>query len=177
VAIAGRAGGSDEEETEVKTCEGQIRKGAALMARAGGINPASMRRAVARKLAMQALYRWQLNATPWQDVVNEFAADEDMRKADRGYFNQLVTEICGGSEALDIALSGWMDRKPTELDPVERAVLWVGAHELKSAPDVPYRVVINEAVGLAKRFGATDSHKFVNAVLDAAAKELRPHEH
>jgi transcription antitermination protein NusB len=142
-----------------------------------GINPASARRAVARKLAMQALYRWQINASPWQDVLNEFAADEDMRKADRGYFNKLVTDIYGGSEALDTALSGYMDRKPVELDPVEHAVLWVGTHELKSVPDVPYRVVINEAVGLAKRFGATDSHKFVNAVLDAAARELRPLEH
>lgn len=142
-----------------------------------GINPASARRAVARKLAMQALYRWQINAGPWQDVVNEFAADEDMRKADRGYFNKLVTDICGTSDALDAALAGHMDRKPTDLDPVERAVLWVGAQELKNVPDVPYRVVINEAVGLAKRFGATDSHKFVNAVLDAAARELRPHEH
>jgi N utilization substance protein B len=140
-------------------------------------NPASARRAVARKLAMQALYRWQVNSGPWQDVVNEFAADEDMRKADRGYFNQLITDICGGSDALDTALATWMDRKPKDLDPVERAVLWVGAHELRSAPDVPYRVVINEAVGLAKRFGATDSHKFVNAVLDAAAKELRANEH
>jgi len=110
-------------------------------------------------------------------VVNEFATEEDMRKADRGYFNKLVTDICGGSEALDGALATWMDRKPTELDPLERAVLWVGTHELRSAPEVPYRVVINEAVGLAKRFGATDSHKFVNAVLDAAARELRPHEH
>ncbi len=71
---------------------------------------------------------------PWQDVVNEFATEEDMRKADRGYFNQLVTDICGGSEALDTALAGWMDRKPTELDPVERAVLWVGAHELRPRP-------------------------------------------
>lgn len=142
-----------------------------------GINPASARRAVARKLAMQALYRWQMNASPWQDVLNEFAVDEDMRKADRGYFNKLVTDICGGSEALDTALSGYMDRKPAELDPVEHAVLWVGTHELKSVPAVPYRVVINEAVGLAKRFGATDSHKFVNAVLDAAARELRPLEH
>ena len=105
------------------------------MSRGNGINPASARRAVARKLAMQALYRWQLNAGPWQDVLNEFAADEEMRKADRGYFNQLVTDVCGGSEALDTALSAWMDRKPTELDPVERAVLWVGAHELRSAPD------------------------------------------
>jgi N utilization substance protein B len=147
------------------------------MSRAAGISPASMRRAVARKLAMQALYRWQINAAPWQDVVNEFATDEDMHKADRGYFKQLVTEICGGSEALDSALAPFMDRKPTELDPVERAVLWVGTHELRSSPDVPYRVVINEAVGLAKRFGATDSHKFVNAVLDAAARELRPLEH
>lgn len=147
------------------------------MSRGNGINPASMRRAVARKLAVQALYRWQINASPWQDVVNEFAADEDMRKADRGYFNKLITDICTGSEALDTALAGWMDRKPAELDPVEHAVLWVGAHELQSAPDVPYRVVINEAVGLAKRFGATDGHKFVNAVLDAAARELRPLEH
>ena len=147
------------------------------MAKGTGINPASARRAVARKLAMQALYRWQINASPWQVVVNEFAADEEMRKADRGYFNQLVTDVCGASEALDTALATWMDRKPTELDPVERAVLWVGAHELKSAPDVPWRVVINEAVGLARRFGATDSHKFVNAVLDAAARELRAHEH
>jgi N utilization substance protein B len=146
------------------------------MARGTGINPASARRAVARKLAMQALYRWQINTAPWQDVVNEFAAEEDMRKADRGYFNQLVTAICTGSEALDVALAAWMDRKPAELDPVERAVLWVGAQELRSAPDVPWRVVINEAVGLAKRFGATDSHKFVNAVLDAAARELRPQE-
>jgi transcription antitermination protein NusB len=145
--------------------------------RTGGINPASARRAVARKLAMQALYRWQINAGPWQDVLNEFATDEDMRKADRGYFNKMVTDICRASETLDATLAGFMDRKPTELDPVERAVLWVGAHELKSAPDVPYRVVINEAVGLAKRFGATDSHKFVNAVLDAAARDLRPLEH
>lgn len=139
-----------------------------------GINPASARRAVARKLAMQALYRWQINAGPWQDVLNEFAAEEEMRKADRGYFNKLVTDICGGSEALDVALTAHMDRKPAELDPVERAVLWVGAFELKNSLDVPYRVVVNEAVGLAKRFGATDSHKFVNAVLDAAARELRP---
>jgi len=95
------------------------------MARGMGINPASARRAVARKLAMQALYRWQINASSWQDVVNEFAAEEDMGKADRGYFKQLVTEICGGSEALDSALAAWMDRKPTDLDPVERAVLWV----------------------------------------------------
>jgi len=78
------------------------------MARTGGINPASARRAVARKLAMQALYRWQINAAPWQDVVSEFAAEEDMRKADRGYFNQMVTDICGSSEALDSALAGWM---------------------------------------------------------------------
>jgi N utilization substance protein B len=147
------------------------------MSRGNGINPASARRAVARKLAMQALYRWQLNATPWQEVLEEFAAEEDMRKADRGYFKKLVTDVCAGSEALDTALAGWMDRKPTELDPVERAVLWVGTNELRSSPDVPYRVVINEAVGLAKRFGATDSHKYVNAVLDAAARELRPLEH
>ncbi len=147
------------------------------MSKGNGIRPESARRAVARKLAMQALYRWQMNSAPWQDVVNEFATEEDMRKADHGYFDALVTAVCADSEALDTTLAGFMDRKPRELDPVERAVLWVGIHELRASPDVPYRVVINEAVGLAKRFGATDSHKFVNAVLDAAARELRPHEH
>ena len=76
------------------------------------INPASARRAVARKLAMQALYRWQINAGPGRTCSTSSRAEEDMRKADRGYFNKLVTDICGGSEALDAALAGWMDRKP-----------------------------------------------------------------
>jgi transcription antitermination protein NusB len=134
-------------------------------------------RSVARKLALQALYRWQLNRGPWQDLVNEFAAAEDMPRADRDYFVEVVRSVCGAHADLDARLSAWMDRPPGQLDPIEHAVLLIGTHELESRPEVPYRVVINEAVSLAKRFGATDGHKFVNAVLDRAARALRQHEH
>ena len=134
-------------------------------------------RSVARKLALQALYRWQLNEGPWQDLILEFGDAEDMPKADREYFRELVEGVWRGRETLDSQLSAWMDRKPELLDPIEHAVLLIGLFELTSKPDVPYRVAINEAVSLSKRFGATDGHKFVNAVLDRAAKEVRPNEH
>jgi N utilization substance protein B len=133
-------------------------------------------RSVARKLALQALYRWQLNDAPWQDLIQEFGEAEDMRNADREYFRELVEGVCGARQALDTQLAELMDRPPEQLDPVEHAVLLIGLYELSSRPEVPYRVSINEAVGLTKRFGATDGHKFVNAVLDRAARALRPHE-
>ena len=134
-------------------------------------------RSVARKLALQALYRWQLNDGPWQDLVQEFGEAEDMPRADREYFRELVEGVWGARVALDTQLAGMMDRTPEQLDPVEHAALLIGLYELTSRPEVPYRVSINEAVGLTKRFGATDGHKFVNAVLDRAARSLRPHEH
>jgi N utilization substance protein B len=144
---------------------------------ARAMQPGSARRSVARKLALQALYRWQMNACPWQDLVQEFEGAEDMPKADRAYFDELVGQVVQGREALDGELAAWMDRKPAELDPVEHAVLLIGTYELRARPDVPYRVVLNEAVSLARRFGATDGHKFVNAVLDRGARSLRPAEH
>jgi transcription antitermination protein NusB len=133
-------------------------------------------RSVARKLALQALYRWQLNDAPWQDLIQEFGEAEDMRNADREYFRELVEGVHGSRQALDTRLAELMDRPPEQLDPVEHAILLIGLYELTSRPEVPYRVSINEAVGLTKRFGATDGHKFVNAVLDRAARALRPHE-
>jgi N utilization substance protein B len=138
---------------------------------------ASNRRAVARKIAVQALYRWQMNAGPWQDLLLEFAVAEDMPKADKEYFDTLVRGVAEAAGDWDAALARYTDRKPSDLDPVEHAVLLIGVYELTSRPDVPYRVVINEGVGLAKRFGATDGHKYVNAVLDRAARELRRDEH
>ncbi len=138
---------------------------------------ASNARSVARKLALQALYRWQLNDCPWQDLVQEFAREDGMDRADDEYFRELVSGVCGSRPALDSELAAWMDRSPAHLDPIEHAVLLIGAFELKARPEVPYRVVINEGVGLAKRFGATGGHKFVNAVLDRAARSLRPNEH
>ncbi len=134
-------------------------------------------KSLARKLAMQALYRLQMNDAPWQDLITEFATEEGMDKADDGYFRELIEGIVGARAALDSDLTGWMDRSPALLDPIEHAVLFIGVYELKSRPEIPYRVVINEGVSLAKRFGATDGHKFVNAVLDRAARTLRPHEH
>jgi transcription antitermination protein NusB len=134
-------------------------------------------RSVARKLALQALYRWQLNACPWQDLVQEFGDAEDMPRADREYFRALVEGVWRAREELDARLASCADREPRLLDPIERAALLIGLYELTARPEVPYRVAINEAVLLTKRFGATDGHKFVNAVLDRAARELRPNEH
>jgi N utilization substance protein B len=144
---------------------------------APGTREYSGTRSVARKLALQALYRWQLNSCPWQDLVQEFGAAEDMARADQDYFRSLVEGVARDSAALDERLAAFSDRAPRLLDPIERAILLIGLYELTARQEVPYRVAINEAVGLAKRFGATDGHKFVNAVLDRAARELRPAEH
>ena len=137
----------------------------------------SSQRSVARKLALQALYRWQLNECPWQDLIQEFGDAEDMPRADREYFRELIEGVWRAREALDAQLSEWLDRAPARLDPIEHAVLLIGVYELRDRHDVPFRVAINEAVTLAKRFGATDGHKYVNAVLDRAARTLRPNEH
>ena len=137
----------------------------------------SSQRSVARKLALQALYRWQLNDCPWQDLIQEFRDAEDMPRADREYFREIVEGVWRSREALDADLSSWTDRVPALLDPVEHAILLIGVYELRHRQDVPYRVAINEGVTLAKRFGATDGHKYVNAVLDRAARALRPDEH
>lgn len=142
-----------------------------------GIHPTSAARALSRRLAVQALYRWQLNPAPWQDLLQEFAADKDSARADADYLRNLLQHVCEQHSTLDEALGPLLDRKTQDLDPVEHAVLLVGAYELQHRPDIPFRVVINEAVALTKRFGATDGHKFVNGVLDRAARAWRPNEH
>jgi transcription antitermination protein NusB len=134
-------------------------------------------RALARKLALQALYRWQLNPCAWQDLMSEFELTEEAPRADREFFQSLVRGACEQQQELDAQLTGWCDRPAAQLDPIEHAVLYIGLQELRAYPEVPFRVVISEAVGLARRFGATDGHAFVNAVMDKAARELRPHEH
>jgi transcription antitermination protein NusB len=134
-------------------------------------------RSVARKLALQALYRWQLNDCPWQDLVSEFADAEGMARADAAYFSALVAGVTAARTELDAALQPLLDRTPALLDPVEHAVLLIGAYELMRCPDVPFRVAINEAVALAKRFGATDGYRYINGVLDRGARLWRPHEH
>ena len=143
---------------------------------AGNFNPRTAARALARRLAVQALYRWQLNAAPWQDLLTEFSSDADMARADGEYFRALVRQAVEQHTELDVALTPFLARSPAVLDPIEHAVLLVASVELQHQPQVPYRVVIDEAVGLTRRFGATDGHKFVNAVLDRAARSWRPDE-
>jgi len=139
-------------------------------------NPRHAARALARRLAVQALYRWQINAGPWQDLNAEFLADPEMGKADTEYFGALLRVAIEDHVALDAALAPFLTLPPGGLDPVEHAVLLVAACELRDHPETPMRVVIAEQVGIARRFGATDGHKLVNAVLDRAARAWRPDE-
>jgi N utilization substance protein B len=134
-------------------------------------------RSLARRLALQALYQLQINPRSWQDTHAEFAADPEAERVDREYFRALLAGVAPNRDALDAVLARLSEIPPPELDPIEHAVLWVGLHELQALPELPYRVVIAEAVQLTKQFGATDGHKFVNAVLDRAARELRPDEY
>jgi len=134
---------------------------------------ATRARSLARKLAMQALYQWQLTGQSAAELRNQYAEEEGWGDADADYFRELLNGITEGAAGLDATLAGLIDRPVGQLDPVERAVLLIGLYELGHRPDVPWRVVINEGVELAKRFGATDGHKFVNAVLDRAARSLR----
>lgn len=134
-------------------------------------------RSLARRLALQALYQLQINPRSWEDTHRQFAADPEAERVDRDYFRELLAAIAPNREAMDVRLGLLTEIAPLELDPVEHAVLWLGLHELEAHPELPYRVALAEAVQLTRQFGATDGHKFVNAVLDRAAKELRPNEY
>ena len=134
-------------------------------------------RSLARRLALQALYQLQINPRSWQDTHQQFAEDPEAARVDRDYFRQLLTAIAPNTETLDVRLGVLGEIPAAELDPIEHAVLWLGLHELEAHPELPYRVALAEAVQLAKQFGATDGYKYVNAVLDRAAKELRPDEY
>ncbi len=134
-------------------------------------------RSLARRLALQALYQIQLNPRPWMETYQQFATDPEASRADLEYFRELIFAVAPTSASLDEQLKGYCEIPPAELDPIEHAVLWLGLHELRACPELPYRVAIDEAVNLAKQFGATDGHKFVNAALDKAARDLRPLEY
>lgn len=134
-------------------------------------------RSLARRLALQALYQIQINPHSWADLQRQFAADPEAERVDIAYFRELLEGVAANREALDSRLSRISEIPPPELDPIEHAILWLGLHELEYRAELPYRVALAEAVQLAKQFGATDGHKFVNAVLDRAAQELRPQEY
>jgi transcription antitermination protein NusB len=127
----------------------------------------------ARRAAVQAIYQWQLTEQPPDDIENHFIHDHDMNNVDVVYFHQLVREVPLHLHELDDHLIPHLDRDVGEVDPVERAILRIGAYEMEFCPEIPYRVILNEAVELAKIFGAEHGHKYVNAVLDRVAIELR----
>jgi N utilization substance protein B len=127
----------------------------------------------ARRCAVQALYQWQLAGQDPKDILIEFVADRELIKVDLDYFKQLSTEIPANIDDLRNHIGSVIDRNMDDLDPVEFAVLMIGAYELSSCLEVPWRVVVNEAVELSKMFGATDGHKFINGALDKLAKKLR----
>jgi N utilization substance protein B len=130
-------------------------------------------RSQARKFAMQALYQWQMTQQSARDIESQFVENEDFGGADREYFRELLEQCISREQELDKTTSKYADRPLDQLDPVERAILLIGMYELEHRLEIPYRVVINEAVELGKRFGATDAHKYLNAVLDRASKEKR----
>lgn len=130
----------------------------------------------ARQAAVQALYQWQLTAQPVADILPLFLRTDDCVDLDEAYFAELIAGVPGHIDELDRLLTPCVDRPLAEIDPVERAILWLGAYEFVYRPEIGYRIVLNEAVELAKTFGGEAGHKFVNAVLDRAAAGLRPHE-
>lgn len=135
------------------------------------MKPAARRKA--RRLAIQAVYSWQLSENSVTDIEAEFLTDNDVSKVDVDYFQDLFKGVAKQVSSLDEALTPFTDRPFAELDQIERAILRVSAYELKYRLDVPYKVVMNEAIELAKAFGADDSHRFVNGVLDKAVDTLR----
>jgi N utilization substance protein B len=130
----------------------------------------------AREFALQGLYEWQVNPREVSSIEAHIREQEDFGKCDRAHFDALLSGCIAQRETLDTSLLAFLDRPLIELSPVEHAVLWVGAYELAHCVDVPYKVAINEAVELAKSFGGTDGHKYVNGVLDHLAPVLRPDE-
>jgi N utilization substance protein B len=130
----------------------------------------------ARELALQGLYEWLLSGAKPGTIDSHMREQEDFDKSDSAHFDALLRGCIAEAAELDAVLARYVDRKTTELSPVEHAVLMIGAYELKHCIDIPYKVAINEAVELAKSFGGTDGHKYVNGVLDKSAGELRPDE-
>ncbi|MGM3386290.1 transcription antitermination factor NusB [Stutzerimonas stutzeri] len=130
-------------------------------------------RRVARSLAMQALYQWHMAGQSLNEIEAQFRVDNDFSGVDGTYFHELLTGVARAKTEVDDAITPHLDRPLDELDPVELAILRLSTFELMHRIDVPYRVVINEGIELAKVFGATDGHKFVNGVLDKLAPSLR----
>jgi N utilization substance protein B len=139
--------------------------------------PQAALRTRARRLAMQALYQWDLSGSNLSEIEVQFLEDEDFSKADKDYFHELLHQVPARLDEVEAAFSPYLDRPLKELDPVERALLRLASYELLARVDIPYKVVINESVNLTKKFGAEQAYKYINGVLDKTARTLRAVEH
>ena len=132
---------------------------------------------VARKLALIAIYQWQMTDNSYQEIYQglqeDSALSKDMLKADMAFFQALVKCVIENTSEIDALINPYIDREAAHLDQIERAVLRMSTCELKNHPEVPYKVIINESVNLTKKFGADQAHKFVNGVLDKVGSNLR----
>ena len=142
----------------------------------GGARPSPSARSRARRLALQALYQWQIAKAPLNQIEAQFRSDNDFRNVDEDYFSAIIHGVPSHVSQLDEIMSDALDRPLAQLDPVELAALRIGCFELMNRKDIPYRVVINEAIELVKRFGAQDSHRYINGILDKLAPRLRADE-
>jgi N utilization substance protein B len=151
-------------------------QGPAVAAADGKPPRAKSGRRRAREFALQGLYQWLLSAAKPADIVEHLRELDDFGKQDRAHFDALLHGCIEEAAQIDAVLAKHIDRPMVQISPVEHAVLMIGAYELTHCIEIPYRVAINEAVELAKNFGGTDGHKFVNGVMDKASAELRPNE-
>lgn len=133
----------------------------------------SQARTNARKTAVQALYQWQMTGQNLAEIERQFVEEERLKDAQKSYFIELFYGVPKNLDAIDQALSEFVDRPVDAIDPVERAILRIGVYELLHRLDMPYRVVLNEGINLAKYFGADGSHKYVNGILDKVAQQKR----
>lgn len=136
--------------------------------------PSSNARRKARRLALQAIYQWQLSQTSITDIEQQFLENSALTRVDVPYFLELLRSIPKCISSLDAIMEPILDRPITDLNPVELAILRIAICELLHQPDIPYRVVVDEALRLAKAFGAVEGYKYINAILDKSARQLRP---
>jgi len=130
-------------------------------------------RSNARKKATQALYQWHMSGNDLAEIEEQFYQEQNMEKVDTDYFHKLLHQVPTEIVSLDQLIGKYSDRKESELDPIEQSILRLSSFELKNCMDVPYKVVISEAITLSKMFGSDKSHAFVNSILDKLAKDLR----
>ena len=130
-------------------------------------------RGKSRRLAMQAIYQWQMTGDNISDIKQQFFDENNMSQFDSAFFSELVSGVASSISDLDVLLEKYMPRSAESVDPVERSILRIAVYEFVNRFDVPYRVVLNEAVNITKEYCSENSHTFVNAVLDKVAKEVR----